>query len=282
MAFKLGGRFEYNSLFDTKEFSPRLTLAYKLSKNAQVSAAAGLYNQEIDPQFFGAETKLINEKSTHYLLNYNYKTDNSIIRLEGYYKKYSDLTTYTSLSNFERTDVGNEGDGRAYGVDVFWRGSRVIKNMDLWVSYSWLNNERRYLDYPQYATPQFSTAHNLSVVTKKWFPKLKSQLGVTYTMASGRPYDDPSTADFMTERSGLFHNLSMSWAYLVSEQKILFISVSNVPRFKNEFGYRYSNTPDISGAYRSELIRPNDDQFFFIGFFVTVSQDKTKNQLDQL
>ena len=119
-------------------------------------------------------------------------------------------------------------------------------------------------------------------MSKKWFENLKSQLGVTYTLASGRPYDNPATPEFMTERSGLFHNLSLSWAYLISQQKILFASVSNAPRFKNEFGYRYSNAPNQNGQYASELIRPNDDSFFFVGFFITISADKQKNQLDSL
>ena len=101
-------------------------------------------------------------------------------------------------------------------------------------------------------------------------------------MTSGRPYDDPHTPAFMTERSGIFHNVSVSWAYLISQQKILFASVSNLSRFRNEFGYRFADTPDAMGNYASELIRPNDDSFFFVGFFITISPDKMKNQLDSL
>ncbi len=282
LAFQLGARYEYNSLLETNEINPRLTLAYKMGKNDQISGAIGIYNQELGPESLQTNNTLINEKSTHYLINYNYKTDKNIIRLEGYYKSYKDLLTY---QNIEQRSIGNSangGDGAAYGIDVFWRANNLIKYVDMWVSYSWLHNERKYLDYPDYATPNFSTSHNLSVVTKKWFPKLNSQLGVTYTLASGRPYDNPHTPSFMSERSKPFHNLSMSWAYLITQQKILFVSVSNVPRIKNEFGYRYSSAPNADGMYNSELIRPNDDQFFFVGFFITMSKDKTKNQLDQL
>ncbi len=282
LALKLGARYEFNSLLNSNEINPRLTLAYKVGQNAQVSAAAGVYNQELDSEFLEDPSVQRNEKSSHFLLNYNYKTDKSIFRLEGYYKSYSDLVSYQRGFNFEPTQIANEGEGRAYGVDVFYRANNVVKYVDFWVSYSYLNNQRKYLDYPEFAAPSFSTNHNLSLIGKKWFPKLNSQLGVTYSLASGRPYDDPHTSDFMTERSGWFKNLSMSWAYLISQQKILFVSVSNVPRFKNEFGYRYSTMPDVNGQYRSEQIRPNDDQFFFVGFFVTISQDKTKNQLDQL
>ena len=154
--------------------------------------------------------------------------------------------------------------------------------MDFWVSYSWLHNERKYLDFPDFATPAFSTAHNLSVVTKRWFENLKSSVSFTYSMTSGSPFDNPNTPSFMTERSSYFHNLSLSWSYLISQQKILFVSVSNAPGFKNEFGRRYTDMPDVSGFYRSEQIRPNDDRFFFVGFFITMSADKKANQLDTL
>ena len=280
LAFNIGLRYEHNSLMNTNEIDPRITLAYKIGKNAQLSAAFGQYNQEVSPEFTRGLT-VLNEKSRHYLLNYNFKDEKSIIRLEGYYKDYDDLVTFDE-QDFAFRNVANQGSGRAYGFDAFWRSSKLIKNMDLWVSYSWLNNERKFRDYPEFATPSFSTAHNLSVVTKRWFENLKSSLGVTYSLTSGRPFDDPHTPDFMTERSGLYHNVSVSWAYLISQQKILFASVSNLPRFRNEFGRRFADMPDASGNFASELIRPNDDSFFFVGFFITISPDKTKNQLDSL
>ena len=154
--------------------------------------------------------------------------------------------------------------------------------MDFWISYSWLENQRNYRDFPEQATPSFATRHNLSVVSKIWMPKLRSQLGVTFNMASGRPYENPNTAGFLNEESSYFKNISLSWAYLISQQKILFVSVSNPTAFKNEFGYRYGQFPDEQGIYPSQLIRPNDDQFFFAGFFITLSEDKLKNQLNNL
>lgn len=280
LAFNLGLRYEHNTQVTTHQIDPRITLAYKLGSASQLSAAYGRYNQEVNPQF-ARGAQLTNEKATHYLLNYNFKNDDAILRLEGYYKTYDDLITFEG-SDQQPSLQNNEGSGLAYGVDVFWRSSKMFTNMDLWVSYSWLHNERLHRDFPEFATPSFSNAHNLSIVTKRWFENLKSQLGVTYTMASGRPYDDPHTLPFMTERSGFFHNLSVSWAYLISQQKILFASVSNVPRIRNEFGYRYADAPGIDGRYASQQILPNDDSFFFVGFFITMSDDAVKNQLDSL
>lgn len=281
LAFKLGARAEYNSLLSTFEIDPRFTLAYKLGKNSQLSAAYGQYHQEIGTPYLMSTTRVENEKSTHYLLNYNFKNKKTILRLESYYKQYDDLVTYDFINN-QYEQVSNDGYGTAYGLDLFFRTDNHIKNVDMWVSYSWLQNQRKYQDYLDTATPSYSTDHNFSLVTKTWMPKLKSQLGVTYSLTSGRPYDDKNSNEFMTGRSKMYNSISLSWAYLISQQKIFFVSVSNATRFKNNYGYRFADTPNDQGVYNSELIRPNDDQFFFAGFFITMSKDKMKNQLDSL
>jgi len=281
LALKGGLRIENNSLLGTTDFLPRFTLAQKISSSAQVSLSAGKYSQEIESEYLYYNKSVVNEQATHYLMNFNYKTDKHILRAETYYKDYSNLLSFIGDES-NPSLIGNEGYGTAYGLDLFWRANQMIKYVDFWVSYSWLNHERKFQNYPSPATPQFSTEHNLSLVSKIWMQKLKSSLGLTYQYASGRPYENPNTVGFLNERSNPFHNISASWAYLISQQKILFFSVSNAPGFKNEFGYRYANAPDATGVYPGEIIRPSEDQFFFVGFFVTISDDKNKNQLDNL
>lgn len=280
-AIKPGLRYEYLNLSQEHVIMPRLTMAKKISKKGQVSLAYGQFSQTINPEFLHYDQKIASERATHYLMNYNHKTDKHILRLEAFYKDYNKLISFDG-STFSPENISNEGLGEAYGLDLFWRANQMIKNTDFWVSYSWLNSTRDYLNYPKPARPQFAAEHNFSIVTKRWIDKLKSQLGVTYSFASGRPYENPNTEGFQNERSGYFHNLSVSWAYLISQQKILFVSVSNLPGFKNEYGYRYASNPDPTGIYASELIRPSEDHFFFVGFFITMSSDKTKNQLDTL
>jgi len=281
LAVKTGLRLEYNELIGKATFDPRITVAQKISKNGQFSAAVGMFTQEVDNNFLFFNSDLAQERSSHFLLNYNYKTEKQIVRLEAYYKGYNSLLTYDGNESFA-SNLENDGDGRAFGFDMFWRANQIIKNVDFWVSYSYLDHERRYRDFPEVATPDFSTNHNLSLVSKVWIPSLKSQLGATYSMASGRPYENPNTPGYLNERAKVFNNISLSWAYLISQQKILFVSVSNATSFKNEFGYEYGRTTDANGVYPSRVIRPNDDQFFFAGFFITLSKDKMKNQLDNL
>lgn len=86
----------------------------------------------------------------------------------------------------------------------------------------------------------------------------------------------------MSGKTKNYHNLSFNWAYLWSPQKILYFSVSNVLGRKNIFGYEYANTPGDNGVFERRAITPTADQFFFIGFFWTISDDRSANQLDNL
>ncbi|MEM6377762.1 MAG: TonB-dependent receptor [Bacteroidota bacterium] len=281
LAIKLGLRAEYHHLTNQLQVNPRVTLAQKLGKIGQVSLAYGVFNQEIDSELLFHANDLQVERAEHFLFNYSLKTEKNILRLEAYYKDYKDLVQFNGEAQAP-SNLSNGGSGFAYGFDVFWRAQNVIKNMDFWISYGWLEHQREYRNFPSRAMPNFSTNHNLSIVTKKWIPDLRSQLGVTYSIASGRPYENPNTEGFLNERSGFFNSLNVSWAYLISQQKILFVSASNVLGFKNEFGNRYANIPNANGYFPGEVIRPNDDQFFFVGFFITLSPDKLKNQLNNL
>ena len=119
-------------------------------------------------------------------------------------------------------------------------------------------------------------------MTKYFIEKWKSQLGTSYTFNSGRPYDNPNEVTFMNGKTKCYNNLSLSWAYLLSQQKILFFSITNVIGSTNVFGYQYANVPDSNGIYQRQPITQAADRFFFVGFFWTISDSKKENQLNQL
>lgn len=279
-AMKTGLRMEYHHALDRVYTLPRLTLAHKVNTRTQMSMAYGLFSQNPLPEYLHGQPELEQASGQHVLLNMNYKTKTHLLRLEGYYKKYDQLVRYPSREEIFRAD--NSGEGYAYGADFFWRANNWIRNVDFWVSYGWLHTERLYKDYPDWATPAFITQHNLSVVSKVWIPRLTSQLGITYQFASGRPYHNPNREGFMQFQSSPYHMVNLSWSYLITQQKILFISVQNVPNIKNEFGQRFGTQRNEQGLFPSQPILPNFDQMFFVGFFWTISTDKAKNQLDQL
>ena len=87
---------------------------------------------------------------------------------------------------------------------------------------------------------------------------------------------------FLNEKTKSYNSLSINWAYLISSQKILYFSVNNVLGSRNINGYQYADMPDMNNNYASRALKPAADQFFFVGFFWTISEDKRSNQLDNL
>jgi hypothetical protein len=176
----------------------------------------------------------------------------------------------------------NNGSGYAKGLDLFWRDSNLHKNLEYWISYSYIDSERQYKNFPAMVTPSFVAHHTLSVVTKYFITDWKSQIGFTNSFSSGRPYNDPNQTQFMNGRTKAYNSLSFNWAYLLTTQKILYFSVSNVLGTQNVFGYDYAKNPDTNGVYNRQAIIPTADRFFFVGFFWTISQNKNENQLKNL
>ena len=282
LALKAGVRADYSTIFKTTDFAPRMALAYKVSQNGQFSLAYGNFFQNPNNDILKFEQNLKAQKTDHYILNYQFVNDGKIFRAEAYRKDYHNLVKFdTEFEGFD-SEFNSSGSGYAQGVDLFWRDNTSIKNLDYWVSYSYLDTERDYRNFQNAAQPNFATDHNLSIVGKYWVDSWKSQLGLAYSFASGRPYTDPNTDQFLGERTKSFNSLSFNWAYLLDQQKILYFSVNNILGFNNINGYQYSNTPDINGQFNRQALRPAADQFFFIGFFWTLSEDGSDIQLDNL
>ena len=281
-AMKLGIRAEYSELFSETTLSPRASVAYKVSKNSQVSVAYGDFYQQPENTALLFDTNLEAQQAQHFILNYQYVANNRIFRAEAYKKLYNKLITFDDEMPGYNTSFSNNGDGYAQGVDLFWRDNQSLRNVDYWVSYSYLDTERQYKDYPTAATPPFASAHSLSVVAKYWIENWKSQFGFSYQYGSGRSYTDFNQPGFLQAKAPAYNSVSLNWAYLISQQKILYASVNNAFAFKNVNGYQYASSPDINGNFARRELKPAADQFFFIGFFWTISEDGTDNQLDKL
>ena len=281
-AMKLGVRATQSSLLDEFKVSPRLSLAYKPGENGQFSVAYGDFYQRPLSDVIKFDESLSMEKASHYILNYQYINNGKTFRTEVYYKDYDRLVKYDSETPEFNSDYSNSGGGYAQGIDIFWRDSKSIENLDYWFSYSYLDTERDYQNFPERATPNFAPKHNASLVTKYWLDKLRSQVGLSYSYGSGRPYHNPNNPGFMQEKTKSYNNLSFNWAYLIDQQKILYFSVSNLLSLNNVSNYQYANTPDFGGVYNRRAITAPADSFFFVGFFWTISTDGKSNQLDNL
>ncbi len=281
-ALKAGLRADYSQMFESVAIAPRLSLAYKTAKNSQVSFAYGNFYQNPSNDILKFDQNLEPQHTDHYIFNYQYNAEGRIFRAEAYYKNYKRLVKYdTEFVDFD-SNFKSTGSGYAKGIDLFWRDNKNIKNVDYWVSYSFLDTKRDYKNYPSAAQPNFVNTHNISVVAKYWIDDWKSQVGFSYGFASGRNYTDPNQEGFLNAKTKSYNSLSLNWAYLLSPQKILYASVNNALGFKNINGYQYANTADVNGSFSRRALRPAADQFFFVGFFWTISDKGTDNQLDNL
>ncbi|WP_179376104.1 TonB-dependent receptor [Winogradskyella wichelsiae] len=282
LALKIGLRADYSAIFKTIDVAPRAAFAYKSSKNGQFSLAYGSFYQNPNISILKFEDALKAQKTSHYILNYQYVDNGKIFRAEAYRKDYDNLVKFDTDLEQYNSNFSSTGNGYAQGVDLFWRDNTSIKAIDYWVSYSYLDTERNYRNFETSAQPNYATNHNLSVVGKYWIDKWKSQVGLSYSFSSGRPYTNPNTNSYLGEQTKSFNSLSLNWSYLIDQQKILYISVDNVLGFKNINGYQYADTPNLNGHFDRRALTPAADQFFFVGFFWTISKDGNENQLDNL
>jgi hypothetical protein len=280
-AAKVGVRASHNDLLKEGTVSPRVSLAYKVAKNSQFSLAYGDFAQAPKQEYLKYSNQLESEKASHYILNYQYNKEGKTFRAETYYKDYGSLVKYDSSTPMYNSNFNNNGSGYAKGLDLFWRDGKSIKNLEYWVSYSYIDTERDYRNFPTAVTPHFVADQSLSLVTKYWINDWKSQVGFTNSFSTGRPYNNPNETQFMNGKTKAYNSLSFNWAYLLTTQKILYFSVSNVLGTQNVYGYEYANAP-TNGVYNRREITPTADRFFFVGFFWTISNDKKSNQLKDL
>lgn len=282
LALKLGGRAERSSLLGQFALSPRISLAAKTGEHAQLSMAYGEFYQNPDRDILRFQPPVEWEKATHYIANFQYNHGGKTFRAEAYYKDYSDLLRFNTEFPERGADFDNLGSAYATGMDVFWRDNSGIRNLDYWISYSYLDTQREARNFPTAGTPNFAPRHNFSLVTKYWVDDLQSQIGFSYSFHSGRYYTDPNLPGFQNQLTPDFHNVSVNWSFLIDPQKILYVSVNNVLGIQNVFNYQYANDPNELGRFDRRAIRPPADSFFFVGFFWTLSEDNKANQLDNL
>lgn len=276
LAAKLGVRFEHSSLINKANIAPRLSLAYKTGKGAQMSIAYGEFYQKPENNFLYTTTNFGYAKATHFIANYIKNTALQTFRVEAFYKKYDGLVKTHPVLN-------NAGGGDAKGVELFWRDKKTIRGLDYWISYSYLDTKRDFLNYPKQLQPTFAANHTASFVMKRFISKINTGFNFTYSYATGRPYYNlvQSGTQFTIADQGKtidYHNLGFSFNYLTSLGKAYAVfvgSVTNVLNSKQIFGYNYSNN-----GQRKEAITPPAPQFFFLGVFLSWGVDRRQDAIN--
>ncbi|MBX2871250.1 MAG: TonB-dependent receptor [Saprospiraceae bacterium] len=260
LAARIGVRGEHSQLLEAGNLAPRLSLAYKTGPKSQVSFAYGQFFQQPEPMFLWERDPLNFEQAAHYIFNYQWITDDQTFRIELYQKDYDQLVRRQGL------EYNNSGFGHAKGIDFFWRDKALLPGLDYWLSYSFLDAERLYRDFPIAATPTFTTKHTLNVVVN-YRTNVRTRLGLSYTFASGRPYYNPNNPEFLSDRTKPYHNLNLNASYLTSISgnfTVLYISFRNPFQFEQVFGYTYSD----DGEHRVARL-PASDWSIFAGVSIS-------------
>ncbi len=291
LALRSGFRAEYTSIIGRFNIAPRLSVAYKTGPYSQVSAAYGQFYQTPDYRYLFRNTDLTFEHASHLILNFQHINNQRTFRIEGFHKNYDQLVReFTGVNGsvgpfdanpyrFPWGATNNGGNGYAQGFDVFWRDQKTIKGFDYWVTYSYVDTKRLFQQYAVAAQPTFVSNHNLSLITKRNFEKIQTNVSMTYAFTSGRPYYNPNRlgpggsetpGQFMADRTPAVHNLSLMASHVMNIKKnfvILYATVDNLLNTPNVFAYRY--TPNGKTRYS---VGPQSYRSFFVGGMIMLNK----------
>lgn len=285
LAAKVGGRLEHATFLNRTNIAPRVALAYKLGKQAQASLAYGQFFQNPETQYLPGAPGLDFQKSTHYIAQYQRTTNLQVFRTEVFYKKYESLIKTGGFAN--PAAINNNGFGDAKGFEFFWRDKKTVKDFDYWVSYSFLDTERDFLNFPYATRPNFAAKHTASLIMKKFVLPWKTGFNAAYNYASSRPYYNIVNTGNGNKFSDMgevpdYHNVSFSlnWIPTIGKKDaksfaVYVLSVNNIFNFKQTFGYQYSYN-----GFRREAILPPSRMFVFIGAFFSFGIDRTEDAIN--
>ena len=289
IAARVGVRAEHSQLLNTSDIAPRLSFAYKFPDKSQVSLAYGIYYQDPNSEYLPSLNAMHFQKAIHYIAQYEKITNDRTFRTELFYKKYADLIKTDNANNETFTAINNNGFGDAKGIEFFWRDKKTIKNFDYWISYSYLDTKRDFLNYPFELEPSFAAKHTASLVMKKFVTPIKTQFNASYTFATGRPYYD-LVYDYTQNKYNLleqgrtkdYNNLSFSVNFLPSIGKtnakafsVFIFSVTNILGFNNVYTYNFS----VNGQNKV-AVTPPSKRFIYLGYYVSLGIDRTQDDIN--
>lgn len=186
-------------------FSPRVQFAIKpdWEKDMLFRVSGGMYNQ---PPFYRelrdyngvVQPNVKAQKSFHFVVSndYSFKMWTRPFKLvsEAYYKKMSDVNTYTIDNVRIRYRANNEAEAYAYGFDTRLNGE-FVPGTESWFSFGYLKteenqNDRGYLSRPTDQRLKFGLLFQDYMPN---IPNFKVYLNLVYN--TGLPGGSPSYAD---------------------------------------------------------------------------------------
>jgi len=276
----LGVRGDYFSALDDKfYFSPRLSLSYLLSEITRINFSTGVYYQS--PAYLwlvGDEinNRLKNIRVNQFILGFDhYLNSDALIKVEGFYKDYSDyavslIRTYLTLANtgagfgdenyesFGLEPLTASGTGNAKGVELSLQKKLSdtpyfgIASLTYSVAnYTALDNVERSGSYDQTWIVSLSGGYKIST---EWEASLKFRYstGSPYT-----PYNSDGTqnvVDYNSLRFPANHSLDIrvdKFWYFSGWSLITYIDIQNIYNRNNITSIRWderTQSPEFNEA----------------------------------
>ncbi|HEY8898175.1 MAG TPA: TonB-dependent receptor, partial [Niastella sp.] len=249
----------------------------------QVNLAYGIFYQKPELGYLIQNRALSYTLAAHYIINYQKKANNRLWRVEAYYKKYKNLVTTAPVT-------ANDGSGFAKGIELFFRDKRTFRNFDYWITYTYLDTKRQFLNYPKALQPDFATPHTASLAVKRFFQDINLSANLSYTLATGRPYYNiqndvtgkPVVLDHGT--AAMYNQMNVSFAYLFNMFKKwknkdfsgIGFGINNVFGTKQVFGYNYS----YNGLNKVPITQPAP-RSYYIGLFMSFGIDRRDDFINE-
>lgn len=268
-----GLRNDYYTLSSKYVLDPRLSLVYRISKNSFVKGATGIYHQNPSLQYFvqGNTNAIKPEQAVHYILGYEYNRENDyILRVESYYKDYSNLISYDPYS-FYTSSIGT---GISKGVDVFLK-VRLKPKFNGWISYAYTDSKRKQYDAASLTPANYDITHSMSIVgTYNVTDRLT--VGASYKVSTGKPYTpvtgsmfDPNNnvyipifAERNSERFPTYQRIDLNAQYifaLFGRFAVAFFALNNLLNTSNLYEYNYN----FDYSQRTEINSSNKRIIYF-------------------
>jgi hypothetical protein len=289
LAAKVGTRLEHSALLNKWNIAPRVSLAYKFKDDSQASFAYGIFYQNPERKILPAVAGLDYSRASHYIFQYQKITSVLTFRVEAFYKQYDNLYKTTVNQTGREIATNNNGYGNAKGLELFWRDKKTFKNVDYWISYSYLDTKRDFLNYPKAITPSFAANHTAALVIKKFVLPWKTGFNLSYNFATGRPYYriayDNTQGKYVISDAGKtinYNSMSFSVNYLPNLGKknpktfvVWVLGINNVLGQNQVFNYNYNND-----GSRKEAVTPPSKRFIFLGCFFSFGIDRTQDAIN--
>lgn len=261
-------------LRDKTLLMPRASATYQQGHHS-FTFSAGQYAQQpqLSQLYQFEQEQLKHARVNHYLLNYQHKVFGRLLKAEVYHKDYSRLIRTVD-------QPGSTGNGYARGFDFFWKDNASIEGLDYWISYTYLDTERQYLDYPVQTRPTFAAPHTLHIVGKQFIESLGLFVGASYSMSSGRPYYNPNHPVFLGEQTPTYHQINLNFALLRkwgNTFNTFVFAVNNLAGRRQVFDYQFSQ----NGSYHQAVELPYK-RGILIGWFISIGQDRSEEIIAQL